>query len=109
MNVFLYLNEDWEEDWGGHLEFWKDLNTPVKKISPTFNKLVVFTTSEESWHGHPDPLLCPSNRSRKSIALYYYTVDDAYIREKRVTDFRPRKSDNFTLEQAFEPIEVNEL
>jgi len=35
---------------------------------------VIFDTSNCSYHGHPQPLKCPPNRSRKSIALYYYTA-----------------------------------
>jgi hypothetical protein len=37
--------------------------------------MVVFATSEKSYHGHPDPVTCPEDRTRKSIALYYYTKD----------------------------------
>ena len=35
--------------------------------------VVIFRTDYESNHGFPDPLRCPENQSRKSIALYYYT------------------------------------
>ena len=44
-----------------------------KKITPIFNKVVIFSTTNTSFHGHPDPLACPENLSRKSIALYYYS------------------------------------
>jgi len=44
-----------------------------KKISPTFNTMVIFSTTDFSNHGHPDPLNCPTNMSRKSIALYYFS------------------------------------
>lgn len=74
LNVLLYLNENWEEAWGGNLELWsKDMTHCVKSISPVFNRMVIFSTTDESWHGHPEPLACPLDRSRKSIALYYYT------------------------------------
>jgi Rps23 Pro-64 3,4-dihydroxylase Tpa1-like proline 4-hydroxylase len=90
VNVFLYLNENWEEEWGGHLELWDaDRTHSVVSLSPLLNRLVVFTASEVSWHGHPEPLACPPNRSRKSIALYYYTAIDGYTRKPRLTDFRP--------------------
>jgi hypothetical protein len=45
----------------------------VQKVLPTFNTLALFSTTDYSYHGHPDPLNCPEDRSRKSIALYYYT------------------------------------
>ena len=44
-----------------------------QKIAPLFNRVVVFNTDEDSYHGLPDPLMCPDGESRKSIALYYYS------------------------------------
>jgi len=43
------------------------------KILPLFNRVAMFSTTDFSYHGHPDPLTCPPDRSRKSLALYYYT------------------------------------
>jgi len=45
----------------------------TKKITPKFNRLVVFETNEISFHGHPKPLNTPADVSRKSLAIYYYT------------------------------------
>mgnify|MGYP001466303056 FL=1 len=45
----------------------------IKKIAPVFNKMVIFSTTDFSNHGHPDPLACPNNISRKSLALYYFS------------------------------------
>jgi hypothetical protein len=44
-----------------------------KKIVPNFNKIVIFSTNDFSNHGHPNPVTCPNNYSRKSIALYYFS------------------------------------
>jgi hypothetical protein len=74
LNLLLYLNQDWQEEYGGHFELWtRDGNQCAKRILPVFNRCVVFSTTEDSWHGHPHPLTCPPDRSRKSLALYYYT------------------------------------
>lgn len=74
LNVLIYLNEDWKEEYGGHFELWDErMNGCVKKILPTFNRMAVFTTTDFSYHGHPEPLRCPPDRSRRSLALYYYT------------------------------------
>ncbi len=74
INVLIYLNKNWKDDYGGHLELWdKDMSQCVKKISPNFNKMVIFSTTDFSNHGHPDPLKCPNELSRKSIALYYFS------------------------------------
>jgi 2-oxoglutarate-Fe(II)-dependent oxygenase superfamily protein len=79
LNLLIYLNTDWDETWGGHLELWdRDGNSCVKRIAPTFNRAVIFDTSNRSYHGHPHPLACPEGQSRKSLALYYYTVDYPY-------------------------------
>jgi Rps23 Pro-64 3,4-dihydroxylase Tpa1-like proline 4-hydroxylase len=68
LNLLLYLN-DWREEWGGHLSL-----AGKKKIAPQANTMVVFTTDDESWHGHPQPLECPEGTFRDSIALYYYSA-----------------------------------
>lgn len=74
LNVLVYLNKDWDEAWGGHFELWdKEMKGCVKKILPVFNRMALFSTTDFSYHGHPDALRCPEGRSRKSLALYYYT------------------------------------
>jgi hypothetical protein len=75
LNLLLYLNEDWHEDYGGELQLWDtDMKHLVRAVSPVFNRCVVFSTTDDSYHGHPDPLRCPEGRSRRSIAMYYYTA-----------------------------------
>ena len=75
INVILYLNKFWDSNWGGALELWdKELSGCVKSIDPIGNRLVVFETHDLTFHGHPSPLLCPPDQSRKSLILYYYTA-----------------------------------
>lgn len=74
LNLLVYLNEGWEDAWGGHFELWdREMGACRKKVAPAFNRLVIFRTDSTSWHGHPDPLACPPDRARRSVALYYYT------------------------------------
>lgn len=74
LNALVYLNKDWKEAYGGHFELWnKELTECKQKITPHFNTLAIFSTTDFSYHGHPDPLNCPENMSRKSMALYYYS------------------------------------
>ena len=132
VNVLLYLNDEWEDSWGGHLEMWRSAPvteqevsvaaTPLpgdsqasisepeptskqaevlgggtggggggrayvrtgrayvptalaKRIAPVFNRMVIFNTNSQSFHGHPEPLRSPPGVFRKSIALYYYSSD----------------------------------
>jgi Rps23 Pro-64 3,4-dihydroxylase Tpa1-like proline 4-hydroxylase len=74
INLLLYLNRDWREEYRGQLEHWdKEMSCCVHKILPIFNRCVIFNTNEVSYHGHPDRLECPPGMTRKSIAVYYYT------------------------------------
>ena len=72
-NLLIYLNEDWQDEWRGHLRIEHEDGRLAKAVAPVFNRMVCFATSEKSWHGHPEPLECPAGVSRKSIALYYYS------------------------------------
>ena len=72
-NLLVYLNEDWRDEWGGHLVLHSPAET--RRIAPLAGRAVLFRTKPNSWHGHPDPLACPSNRTRRSLALYYYAKD----------------------------------
>jgi hypothetical protein len=74
LNVLVYLNRDWQEQWGGQLELWnRDMTRCEQRILPLFNRMVCFSTTDSSFHGHPDPLRCPADRTRRSLALYYYS------------------------------------
>jgi len=76
INFLLYLNKNWESEWGGDLELWdKDMSGPVKLISPIGNRVVMFNI-DRAPHGHPNPLNCPENEYRKSFALYYYNREN---------------------------------
>ncbi len=76
ITLLLYLNDDWDESYGGQLEFWSaNMERCIKKINPILNRCVIFHSGPNSNHGYPDPLDCPKHMLRKSIALYYYTVE----------------------------------
>ena len=82
MNVILYLNENWAEEYGGALELWsRDMKTKVKSVMPVINRCVIFNTDADSYHGHPDPLTTPQGVLRRSVALYYYTASKAVYEE----------------------------
>ena len=93
INLLIYLNENWDSEFGGQLELW---DTAMKgcavKVEPLFGRAVLFNTNLDSFHGHPDPLTCPANRSRRSIATYYYTAaEEGFgLLPKRTTNFRAR-------------------
>lgn len=74
LNVLIYLNRDWRAEYGGALELWnREMTKPEKTVLPVFNRTVVFSTTDFSYHGHPHPLACPEPMTRKSVSLYYYS------------------------------------
>ena len=77
LNAILYLNENWQEQWGGHFELWdKELTGCIKSVLPIANRLLIFETHDFTYHGHPNPLACPEGVSRKSLIFYYYTANN---------------------------------
>lgn len=77
INLLVYLNPGWKEEWGGKLELWdKEMKGCVESILPVFNRCVIFNTDHDSYHGHPEPMSCPEGTFRRSIALYYYTIEE---------------------------------
>jgi hypothetical protein len=74
INLLLYLNRDWKDEYNGHLELWdRSTMTKRKAVAPVFNRAVIFSTVKEALHGHPTPLSAPPGIARRSLALYYYT------------------------------------
>lgn len=72
VNLILYLNKEWNEEWGGALQLWDNLFTKCeKKVECVFNRAALFQTSEMSYHGLPEPLTCPENERRLSAGIYY--------------------------------------
>lgn len=73
INIILYLNEDWQESFGGCLELGENKDKQI--VVPVFGRCVIFTTDDKSVHGFPRPIT--GERWRRSIALYYYTAREA--------------------------------
>ena len=91
INVLIYLNKDWREEYGGSLELWEDdMKACAVKVTPEFNRCVIFNTTSESWHGNPQPINHPRGVTRKSIALYYYTSTWSDAKREHTTQFKVR-------------------
>lgn len=96
INVLIYLNKNWMPEYGGELELWdRAMQNKVKSVAPLFNRCVIFNTDADSFHGHPDPLTTPSDITRKSLALYYYTAQpiENTLGESRHTLYVARPND----------------
>ena len=93
LNLLIYLNEDWSPEFGGELELWDTgMHACERKVAPLFGRAVIFNTALDSYHGHPDPLTCPPDRSRRSLATYYYAAHEGGLAAlpKRNTNFQAR-------------------
>lgn len=74
INIILFLNKEWKEEWNGDLQLWStDGSEKVKGVFPRFNRAVIFSTTDFSWHGHPQELNTPTNVNRRTVALYYFS------------------------------------
>jgi len=111
INLILFLNDDWHDDYGGSLELWtRDMKEMHTQVSPVIGRAVIFNTDDSSYHGHPDPLTCPDSRYRRSLALYYYTSPESDILEtRRTTQFkrRPRSEDSYAIGTALRELWVD--
>jgi hypothetical protein len=104
VNVLVYLNRDWPESYGGHLELWEpDMSGLGKKIAPLANTMVIFETDDRSLHGFPDPLACPPDRARLSVASYFYT------REPSPQSSRRERFDYWLARPGVDPKSVERL
>ncbi len=71
--MLIYLNQNWQPEYGGDLEMWDAKMTKCeKKVAPLFNRVVVFETNEISYHGYSKTTL-PEGVTRKSFYTYFYT------------------------------------
>ena len=92
VNLLVYFNEEWLPEFGGDLELWStDMKRCEQKVAPVANRAVIFTTDPDSFHGHPEPMQCPPDRARRSLALYYFSLDEDSV--VRSTEYRARPGD----------------
>nr|WP_315232790.1 2OG-Fe(II) oxygenase [uncultured Albidiferax sp.] len=110
LNALVYLNPDWKEEWGGEFGIYDSQGEVcVKKVAPLFNRLIIFDSHDKSFHGLPDPVNFPENEPRRSIILYYYTLEprpgsqitveephSALWKKKNLLDKRGNRTRDFT-------------
>lgn len=89
LNILYYLNPVWHDEWEGKLELWpEDFSGPFAEIAPEINRMVIFETSEISYHGHPKPLRVPPGVTRRSLATYYYSTWPEGLERRAKTNYR---------------------
>lgn len=107
LNLLVYLNKDWKPEYGGTLELWDEkMKACVREVAPVFNRIVVFSTTATSYHGHPKPVDHPEGASRKSLALYYYTSTWDRSARSFTTQFKPRPNTGDTTDWTVKRHEI---
>ena len=96
LNLIVYLEKDYKEEYGGHLGLWgkKTPSLPgnlAKEILPKFNRAVLLDTTQNSWHGMSRKLTLPEDKYRKSIASYYLQIPQKTADRRTRALFAPRK------------------
>ena len=95
INIIVFLTKNWDPSWGGALEFWTndfEKNRPKEKFAEvkfSFNRAVIFDTTEPFWHGLPNPLRCPDDVYRKTLAMYYLDEPDENTEKRYRALFAP--------------------
>jgi hypothetical protein len=95
LNILIYFNQNWKEEWGGNIELWDEhVKVCHHSFSPIFNRCVIFTTNEVSYHG-VTAVKCPPDQTRKSFAAYYYTREAplGWSGKNHTTIFKARPSE----------------
>lgn len=113
LNLIVYLNPGWREEWGGALELFSDPAAgPEHAIAPVFNRCVIFETHGHSWHGFNRIVLPDGERgqSRKSVALYFYTPAAEQAQEVHSTVYVNRPlPDHLQAGHVLDPGDLAEL
>jgi len=107
LNILIYLNKGWEPNDGGDLELWdKEVTKCYAKISPIFNRAVIFETTNEAMHGFDK--VKTSRQTRKCFATYYYTKTrpEHEISERHTSLFklRPGQKKRFHLKTTIKEV-----
>lgn len=115
INIIIYLNSRWKNDWGGSLGLWGNESSKIpgdlkKEIEPIFNRAIIFDTTCNSWHGLPKPINCPEGQLRKSLAIYYLCEPSKNIDDRGKALFAPteeQKNDKSVLDLIKKRSSVN--
>lgn len=92
LNILLYLNPNWKEEYGGELKLaHKDKPKELFEIQPVFNRAVIMQTRDYTFHGY-DPISFPDGEFRRSIATYAYQIHENQSQDARTTVWYPKNS-----------------
>lgn len=70
LNLLYYVSPDWKPEYGGNLELWDETVTAPLEIPSLFNRLVLMSTNDRSWHSVNE---VRNDRPRYCISNYYFS------------------------------------
>ena len=108
LTLGLYLSANWDESYGCKFELWKGdnaanpsakLHEKVHDIAPICNRLILFTCNDYSWHGNPEPVVCPSSAKRIFVTMSYMSENTEDLNKRPKALFIARPGDAEDLEK----------
>ena len=81
----------------GHLGLWSHNTTTkqpdqlISEVEPVFNRVIIFDTTQHSWHGMSRLLKLPKGIYRKSLAVYYLTKPKNTSKTHQLAIYAPRE------------------
>lgn len=90
LNILLYLNPNYDESFGGHLELEHAQTHQQGRVAPLLNRMVVMLTKGHTLHGYKRTNF-PKGQYRTSLAAYAYSIDQDFAAEpSRSTLWKPK-------------------
>ena len=71
LNLLYYCSPDWQAEYGGNLELWDEDVAKAVEIPSFFNRLVLMSTNEKSWHSVNE---VKKDGVRCCISNYYFSA-----------------------------------
>ena len=95
LNVIIYLNKNWKQEYAGNLRLRRGLKGDIYEISPLFNRCVIMLLDNTTYHGY-NQMILPKDISRKSIVAQFYKEElPNKLPPRRTTTWGPDQTDSF--------------
>jgi len=105
LSINIYLNQGWQPEWNGDLQFWDFERKECKtKYYPESGRAVIFRHHKFGFHGHPEPMECPEGTYRDGFRMFYYVSEMSNYK----LDKHPHRSLYWYDEKSKQPYDVPE-